>query len=53
MTDLWGNVTPIPDDYTIWDQYDDLYQIVRGILPYETPQDLSDNPTISLEYDPR
>ena len=51
-TDPRGNATPnILNDYTIFYQYDDLYRITTGILPDETPEDLTDNPRISYTYD--
>ena len=42
--DVVGNKTTMTDPRgdTMWYQYDDLYRVVKGILPDDTPQDLSE-----------
>ncbi|MGQ9779218.1 MAG: RHS repeat-associated core domain-containing protein [Bacillota bacterium] len=53
LTDQRGNATEMPNDYTIRYEYDDLYRLVRAVLPDETPEDLSDNPVVRFTYDRR
>jgi YD repeat-containing protein len=55
-TDPRGNTpTATPNSYTAWYYYDDLYRLVKGVLPDQTPPTDSinpgDNPVITFAYD--
>ncbi len=55
-TDPRGNMPgAVPNSFTAWYFYDDLYRVVKAVLPDKTPpsdpENPGDNPVIRFEYD--